>query len=946
MAGNDPSLAYHHGHGPPASSGSSTSGYAHQHPTAPQSNRHATGIGGAPIRDGSGFFGTSTAGIGPGIGSAAATLGYESAPAGAAGGSAGGGGGGTAAPHPPPAAFHHPQQQQQQEAVEAGPANAAKPIRRRMRMITSCMECRRRKLRCDKAQTCSNCVRNHRECIYMGPKLDEAGQLKLTELKEKAGQIERQLERDVAKVSRAAQQQRFVADDVDDEYDEERDLEITPMVALDATYEDDVDGSDDVIDLGIQIGRMRITERIGGLNRPRISEEIKAGLGGGATPGTAAYQHGSPFNGQPSASVPSQGTVPDASGSQRSIPEFLRPGPSYIPPSSSLCLGQAGTLELINFLPAKATGDRLLQRYLDAVHPVARCLHWPSFEVQYENFWRDVAANYEPRPSVQAVVFAAWFSAAVSLDEPTIIHEFGSTKGTLLELLKLGTETALSKANFLRTTKVETLQALVMYMIPLCRDEVSRAHSILVGAAVRIAECMGLHRDGETYGLTPLEAHVRRLIWHQLCFLDVRTCEAQGPKPAIRREDYDTKLPVNCEEGELTNAINPPPSAEHWTSTLLPLIRFEVNEMMRIIWVDRRKLEKQKTPLSNVLTKIENFRTGMLEKYSHYLDDAVPIQRYTRLVMLLLLERLRVMVLHPYHSNATNPMPARLNNVLISSGAAIIEIAIELETHPLFRDWAWYIGAFQQFQIALLLVTELYYRPGSKYEKRILRCINYVFTVNRNLTAREQTKAVLEEIAYKTSVYMSLRKMRGPTTLTNAVPDQAAVKNEQAAHPMLPPSGQQQQQPMQAQQQHMGMKSEPGMRPVVPSIPNSMMQSGLPTTSQMPTTAVTAMPPVPPMQPPMQPPAPPPNFVWAGVSNGEALWSLPQNSDSPENSSDGGSIMNGARQGGPTMPAAGGGFMAENIDWDAINALFPQDPQSQPGNYTGFLDPTSGMKWQ
>jgi hypothetical protein len=122
-------------------------------------------------------------------------------------------------------------------------------------------------------------------------------------------------------------------------------------------------------------------------------------------------------------------------------------------------------LELINFLPAKATGDRLLQRYLDAVHPVARCLHWPSFEVQYENFWRDVAANYEPRPSVQAVVFAAWFSAAVSLDEPTIIHEFGSTKGTLLELLKLGTETALSKANFLRTTKVETLQALVMYMV-------------------------------------------------------------------------------------------------------------------------------------------------------------------------------------------------------------------------------------------------------------------------------------------------------------------------------------------------------------------------------------------------------------------------------------------------------------------------------------------------
>ena len=87
--------------------------------------------------------------------------------------------------------------------------------------------------------------------------------------------MERQLERDVAKsTSRGFQQQRILADDVEDEYDEERDLEITPMVALDLTYEDDADGTDDVIDLGIQVGRMRITERIGGLNRPRISEEV------------------------------------------------------------------------------------------------------------------------------------------------------------------------------------------------------------------------------------------------------------------------------------------------------------------------------------------------------------------------------------------------------------------------------------------------------------------------------------------------------------------------------------------------------------------------------------------------------------------------------------------------------------------------------------------------
>lgn len=165
--------------------------------------------------------------------------------------------------------------EQDQPTGPQGPSSAPKPIRRRMRMITSCLECRRRKLKCNKSQPCSNCIRFNRDCVYLGPKLDEASQLRLTEIKEKVGSLERQLERDVAKsTTKTATQQRILADDVEGDYDEERDLEITPMVALDLTYEDDADGTDDIIDLGIQVGRMRITERIGGLNRPRLSEEV------------------------------------------------------------------------------------------------------------------------------------------------------------------------------------------------------------------------------------------------------------------------------------------------------------------------------------------------------------------------------------------------------------------------------------------------------------------------------------------------------------------------------------------------------------------------------------------------------------------------------------------------------------------------------------------------
>lgn len=148
------------------------------------------------------------------------------------------------------------------------------------------------------------------------------------------------------------------------------------------------------------------------------------------------------------------------------MPEFLRPGASYIAPTSGVFFGQVvQSPSLLTFLPAKPAGDRLLQHYFEAVHPIARCVHRPSFEAQYEGFWEEVTAGYEPRASAQAVVFAAWFSAAVALDEVVINREFGFTKANLVENMKIGTEVALSKANFLRTTRVETLQAFVMYMV-------------------------------------------------------------------------------------------------------------------------------------------------------------------------------------------------------------------------------------------------------------------------------------------------------------------------------------------------------------------------------------------------------------------------------------------------------------------------------------------------
>ena len=161
-------------------------------------------------------------------------------------------------------------------------STTAPRIRRRNRMITSCLECRRRKLKCNKSHPCTNCLRFTRDCIFLAPALDQASQLKLTEIKEKVGSLERLLERDVAKSAVApgltsASQERALPDDAEDDLpanEDEKDLEPTPLAVVDAAYGEDGE-DDDMLDLGIQIGKMRITERIGGFFRPKISQEVR-----------------------------------------------------------------------------------------------------------------------------------------------------------------------------------------------------------------------------------------------------------------------------------------------------------------------------------------------------------------------------------------------------------------------------------------------------------------------------------------------------------------------------------------------------------------------------------------------------------------------------------------------------------------------------------------------
>ena len=114
----------------------------------------------------------------------------------------------------------------------------------------------------------------------------------------------------------------------------------------------------------------------------------------------------------------------DGGISEGSLPEYLQPGDQYIVPTSGFVFGQATDQPpVLQFLPYREAANRLMTQYFAAVHPVAPCSHRPSLESTYAGFWDEIGAGFEPRPSVQAVVFAAMFSGIVSMDENTVLAE-------------------------------------------------------------------------------------------------------------------------------------------------------------------------------------------------------------------------------------------------------------------------------------------------------------------------------------------------------------------------------------------------------------------------------------------------------------------------------------------------------------------------------------------
>ena len=150
------------------------------------------------------------------------------------------------------------------------------------------------------------------------------------------------------------------------------------------------------------------------------------------------------------------------------------------------------------------------------VDPVLRIFHKPTLEHLFQKAAQDQSTLTK---SEEALAFAVYFSVFTALSPDECRTRLLLDKDTGIKRYRYATEQALSRAGFLSTQEILLVQAFVLYLCCVRRHDDTKPVWTMTGLLVRMAFSLGIHRDGEKFGLGPYDTEMRRRLWWQICTL-------------------------------------------------------------------------------------------------------------------------------------------------------------------------------------------------------------------------------------------------------------------------------------------------------------------------------------------------------------------------------------------------------------------------------------------
>lgn len=354
--------------------------------------------------------------------------------------------------------------------------------------------------------------------------------------------------------------------------------------------------------------------------------------------------------------------------------------------------------------------------------PVIKLLHVPHYEKMI--FQASLDLDHISKP-IELLMFTIYFSAITTLSTDDCMLQLGLEKDAALRKYRFAVEQALARAGFLNTQELVVLQSMLLFLTCVRRSDDTRYVWTLTGLLIRLAQGLGVHRDGQQFGLSPFETEMRRRLWWQISSLDVRASEDQGTDPSISEQSFDTKFPLNINDEDIDPGMKDTPREhEGATEMTFDLIRYSMATTARRLsyappGAGRCQTLSASLGIEDKERMIEDLHQYLERKYLQHCDMNVPLHWVAATVARLILAKMWLVVHHPFSRlDAGAGLPKETKDRLFRTSLEVVEFSRLLETEKTTLKWGWLFRTYVQWHALAFVLSQLCTRTvGSDVDK-------------------------------------------------------------------------------------------------------------------------------------------------------------------------------------------------------------------------------------
>lgn len=308
----------------------------------------------------------------------------------------------------------------------------------------------------------------------------------------------------------------------------------------------------------------------------------------------------------------------------------------------------------------------------------------------------------------------------------------------LVAQYRFALEQALAKAQFITSPELVVLQAFILFLVLVRRHDDTRFSWTLTGLAIRMGSSMGLHRDGTSFpGLTPLEIEMRRRLFWALCILDLRSAEDQGTDLTILERTYDTELPLNINDSDITEDTKEMPQARQGaTDMTFSLIRYEICAQARRLYVVSSAFSTANCPreasisLEDRESMVKAIYENIEQKYFKDASASCNAMLWTAAnIARVIVAKMTLVIYQPmlFPGPDGEVLSDDIRERIFTAATEIFEYNHQLNSDPRSKQWKWLFQTYTQWHAVAYVLMEVVRRPWSAGVERAWAALNSVF---------------------------------------------------------------------------------------------------------------------------------------------------------------------------------------------------------------------------